>query len=190
MEYLLRGGRAVLAPLWNGSYERADGFSVLGSGGAAFREKTIQWVKELRQCINYLETRDDIDADKVGFQGTSFGAMMGPVLLALEPRLKTGILLQGGFVAVHAAATPFPPEIDPVNYAPRVEVPVLMMNGRYDAVFPFESSQVPLFEALGTPESQKRLLTFQSGHSSYGWNTDLYREGIGWLDGLWGDPSR
>jgi formylglycine-generating enzyme required for sulfatase activity/dienelactone hydrolase len=190
MEYLIRGGRAVLFPLWKGSYERGDGYSPLGSGAAAFREKTIQWVKELRQSIDYLETRADIDADKVGFQGTSFGALMAPILLALEPRLKTGILLQGGFLAIQAASTPLPPEIDAVNYAPRVRVPVLMMNGRYDAIFPYETSQLPLLRALGTPDSEKRHLTFESAHSSYGWTTELYREGLGWLDEIFGEPAR
>ncbi|NNM04577.1 MAG: prolyl oligopeptidase family serine peptidase [Gemmatimonadetes bacterium] len=140
MEYLIRGGRAVLFPLWNGSYERGDKFSPTGSGAVAFREKTIEWVKELRQSVDYLETRDYIDPDKIGFEGTSYGA--------------------------------------------------LMMNGRYDPIFPYESSQLPMFEALGTPDTQKRFLTFPSGHSSYGWNSELYREGISWLDQLFGKPLR
>ncbi len=65
-----------------------------------------------------------------------------------------------------------------------------MMNGRYDAVFPYEFSQVPFFEALGTPASQKKHLTFPSGHSSYGWNTELAAESIAWLDELFGEPVR
>ena len=28
------------------------------------------------------------------------------------------------------------PEVDPFNYAPRVRLPVLMLNGRYDLVCP------------------------------------------------------
>lgn len=191
MEYLIRGGRAVLFPLWNGSYERGvDGFSITGASAAALREKTIEWVKELRQSIDYLESRDDIDGAKIGYQGTSNGAVWGPILMALEPRLKTGILLGGGFVAINVEASPIPPEIDAVHYAPRVRVPVLMMNGRYDAIFPYENSQAPMFRALGTPEAQKRHLTYDSGHSSYGWSADLYREGLAWLDGLFGEPAR
>lgn len=190
MEMMLRGGRAVLFPLWKGSYERADGYSVLGSLAPAWREKNVQWVKELRQSIDYLETRDDIDADRVGYRGASFGAGMSPVLLALEPRLKTAVLTGAGFFVVSAAIEGFPADIDPATYAPRVTQPVLMMNGHYDAIFPYESSQVPFFEALGTPASQKKHLTFPSGHSTYGWATELRDEAIGWLDELFGEPSR
>lgn len=190
VEMMLRGGRAVLFPLWKGAYERADGYSVLGSLAPAWREKTVQWVKELQQSIDYLETRDDIDADKIGYRGASFGAGMSPVLLAMEPRLKTGVLTGGGFFVISAAIAGFPADIDPATYAPRVTVPVLMMNGRFDAVFPYEFSQVPFFEALGTPESQKKHLTFPSGHSSYGWRTELATESIAWLDELFGEPVR
>ena len=190
VEFMLRGGRAVLFPLWKGAYERADGYSVLGSLAPAWREKTVQWVKELQQSIDYLETRDDIDADKIGYQGASFGAGMSPVFLAMEPRLKTGVLNGAGYFVVSAAIGDFPPDVDPATYAPRVTAPVLMMNGRYDAVFPYELSQVPFFEALGTPESGKKHLTFPSGHSTYGWNTELTAESIGWLDELFGEPVR
>jgi len=190
VENMLRGGRAVLFPLWAGSYERSDGYSVMGSLAPAWREKTVQWVKELNQSIDYLETRDDIDADRIGFQGVSFGAAMSPVLLAMEPRLKTAVLNGGGFFAISAEIGDFPPEIDPATYAPRVTASVLMMNGRYDAIFPYESSQVPFFEALGTPESQKKHLTYPSGHSSYGWNMEYVVESLGWLDQVFGEPLR
>ena len=53
-----------------------------------------------------------------------------------------------------------------------------------------ERLQVPLFEAFGTPESQKKHLTFPSGHSSYGWTTELFAEVVAWLDELFGEPLR
>jgi len=42
------------------------------------------------------------------------------------------------------------PEVDPFNFAPRVRQPTLMLNGRYDFAFPVETSQLPLFQLLGT----------------------------------------
>ena len=33
------------------------------------------------------------------------------------------------------------PEVDEINFAPRVKVPTLMVNGRYDHFFPLETSQ-------------------------------------------------
>ena len=85
---------------------------------------------------------------------------------------------------------PMPPEIAGLNYASRVKVPVLMMNGRHDAIFPYETSQQPLLRLLGTPPDQKRHLVFPGGHSSFGWTNELIKEGLDWLDRWFGPPVR
>ena len=43
-EYLIRGGRAVMIPIWKGSYERSDGFHPLQTEWPSYREHVIQWV--------------------------------------------------------------------------------------------------------------------------------------------------
>jgi hypothetical protein len=48
------------------------------------------------------------------------------------------------------------PEVDPFTFAPRVRIPVLMLNGDQDFIFPLQTSQRPLFEALGTPSADKK----------------------------------
>jgi hypothetical protein len=42
--------------------------------------------------------------------------------------------------------------------------PVLMVNGRYDYVFPLEKSQEPLFKMLGTPEKDKEHIVLETPH--------------------------
>jgi fermentation-respiration switch protein FrsA (DUF1100 family) len=81
-----------------------------------------------------------------------------------------------------------PPEIDGLNYAPRVTIPVLMLNGRNDAIFPYETSQLPLYRILGTPPDAKRHVVYSGGHSSFGWTNELIREGLDWLDRHFGPP--
>ena len=56
------------------------------------------------------------------------------------------------------------PEADPFNFLPRVTIPILMLNGRYDDYYPLEESQKPLFRLLGTAPDQKRQLIYESGH--------------------------
>ena len=185
-ESLVRGGRAVLIPIWKGSYERQDGFHPLESASSVFREHVIAWVTELHQSIDYLETRRDVDAARIGYQGISFGSVWAPVFLSLEPRLRTAVLLLGGLPAMQTTQEPHPPEIQPFQYAPRVRQPVLMMSGRYDPIFPYETAQVPLFRLLGTPPDQKRHLTFPAGHSVHGWRDQLDKEALEWLDGRLG----
>src|SRR5262249_30985154 len=73
-----------------------------------------------------------------------------------------------------------PPEIEPLNFAPRVKVPTLMLNGRDDFMFPLESSQIPLFHLLGASNAEKRHMVFDSGHVPPG--NLLVRESLDWLD--------
>ena len=53
-----------------------------------------------------------------------------------------------------------PPEADPLNFAPRVTVPVLMLNGDQDFIFEAELSQKPLFRFLGSPADRKKYLVY------------------------------
>jgi len=72
-----------------------------------------------------------------------------------------------------------PPEVDKINFAPRVTMPILMVNGRYDYVFPLESSQKPMFRFLGTPEKDKRHAVFDGGHSPP--HDQMIKEVLDWL---------
>jgi len=89
----------------------------------------------------------------------SEGADAGVILTALEPRLKTSVL-QGTGIGEHVA-----PEIDSLDYAPRVRIPTLMLNGRYDYETPFAPSQRPLFALLGSPAEHKRHAVLEFGHA-------------------------
>ena len=184
VEMLVRGGRAVMVPIWKGSYERNDGYNSPQADNAAVREKIGQWVNELGQSIDYLQSRPDIDVERIAYNGFSHGAAWAPNFLALEPRLKTGILLLGGIGTRQHSA-----DINPVSYAPRVKVPVLMLNTRNDAFFPYETGQLTLFNLLGTSANQKLHRIFPGGHSLYGWYDDMVREHYDWLDKTLGPVS-
>ena len=90
-------------------------------------------------AIDYLEDRQDIDSEALAFYGFSWGGRLGPIALAVEPRLKVGVLNQAGLQHLKT------PETSVLNYLPRVKVPVLQCNGRYDTDFRFESSAKPFF---------------------------------------------
>ena len=81
-----------------------------------------------------------------------------------------------------------PPEGDAINYVSRVKIPVLMLGGRHDYIFPLETAQKPMFERLGTPAEHKRQVIFDSGHTNFP-RSESIREVLGWLDRYLG-PSR
>ena len=45
-----------------------------------YRDHVIYWSKDLGRSIDYLETRPDLDPQKIGYYGLSWGAAMGPIL--------------------------------------------------------------------------------------------------------------
>jgi len=103
---------------------------------------------------------------------------MGPILIATEPRFKTGILLLGGLCACKR-----PPAADPANFAPRVTIPILMINNAADATFPLETAQKPLFNLLGVPPEQKKHVLFPGEHSiPWEHRSEYHKTIIDWLD--------
>jgi hypothetical protein len=71
------------------------------------------------------------------------------------------------------------PEVDQINYLPRITQPVLMLNGIYDMYFPVESSQKPMFRLLGTSQAQKKMIVYPSGHLVP--PTEFIKETLAWL---------
>ena len=69
-----------------------------------------------------------------------------------------------------------------------MKIPVLMLNGRYDHFFPVESSQIPLFRLLGTPEKDKKHVIYDTGHAPP--RKDFIRETLDWLDKYLGPVKR
>lgn len=170
-DFLMRTGRAVLFPVYKGTFERR----IKASGPNAGRDLTILRAKDVFRSVDYLETRNDIDKDRIGYFGVSLGASPGPIYTALESRIKASVLVGGGLYRSLAF-----PEVDPLNFAPRARAPVLMLNGRHDFQMPAETRQKPLFQLLGAPEKQKRYVTFETGH--FPPPQDTMREALDWFD--------
>jgi dienelactone hydrolase len=125
--------------------------------------------------VDYLGKRPDIDTTKIAYYGLSWGAALGPIMLAIEPRFKTAVLFVAGLGMERGK-----PEVDPINFLPRVTVPVLMLNGKYDHFFPVETSQKPFYRLLGTPPDRKRYVVYEGGHSVP--REKLISETLVWLD--------
>ena len=149
-----------------------------------YREMALQWSKDLGRTIDYLETRDDIDTEKISYIGVSWGAYVGPRLVAVEPRIKAAVFAAGGDIPIPGVRE----EVDAWNFAPRVKVPVLMLNGKSDFTFPLETSQLPLLNLLGTPEKDKKHLLYKGAHEIFD-QIKVFRDMLDWLDGYIGPAS-
>ena len=175
-DFIVKSGRAVLFPVFKGMYERRDGLeTTVPNETAAYRDRVVAWVKEARRSVDYLETRQDIDIGKLAYFGFSWGGRLSGIALAGDTRFKAAVLYVAGFRFPRSM-----PEVDPFNFVRRVKIPVLMLNGRYDHYFPFETAQKPMFMMLGTPDADKKWLVYDGGH--FVPRDQLVKETLAWLD--------
>jgi serine/threonine protein kinase/dienelactone hydrolase len=173
IDFVVKSGRALMFPIYKDTYERLG--TPPDPGTIAERDEIIQQADDLRRSVDYLETRDDINHDKLAFFAISWGGGLFPIMTALEKRFKVIAIWSGGCDTFKVL-----PEADPMNFAPRVKAPVLMINGRYDFVFPLETCQEPLFRALGSPAADKKHILYDTGHMPA--ELPIMKETLDWLD--------
>jgi dienelactone hydrolase len=191
--FIIRSGRVVAAPIFKGTFDRDDSaFSLTSdsiwgdsefSAGTNWRDFQIKWVQDLSRTIDYLETREDINSDRLGFYGLSWGGGVAPIVLAVEDRIDAAVLNVGGLDDIYQ----YLPEADPFTFVTHVHDPVLMLNGEYDIVFPLETSQEPMFELLGTDPEHKKHYVTSAGHMVP--RDALIRETLDWFDRYLGAPE-
>lgn len=172
IDFVIRNGRAVIYPIYKGTYERSA--VPPGSDTVAARETLLQDSKDLGRVIDYLETRPDIDSNRIAFMGTSMGAALGVIFAGLEARFKAVIFLDGGFFSEKPL-----PGANQADFAPRIKAPVLLVASKFDWIFYGKDA---LLQLLGTPHTNKRAVTFDTVHDVSEQRTDLIREVLGWLD--------
>ena len=176
IDFIIKSGRAVLYPVYKGTYQRSDSLNTdVQDTSNFYRDHVVMWAKDLRRGVDYLETRPEVGTARLAYYGLSWGGAMGGLIPAVEPRIRVSALYVAGL-----DFEPARPEVEPINFLPRIRIPTLMINGRYDFFFPLESSQIPMFRLLGTPPGQKRYVVEEGSH--FVPRTRLIQEVLTWLD--------
>jgi eukaryotic-like serine/threonine-protein kinase len=175
LSYYVRNGRAVLWPVYKGTFERGKPELAAIHGGNeshAFTEFMVQVIKDFRRSIDYLHTRADIDTGKLAFYGMSWGGGLGTIIPAVEDRLALNILVAGGLNLIGR------PEVNAINYVNRITIPTLMLNGMYDRLIDQEIKPLP--GLLGTAPDHKRLILYETDHIPP--RAEYIKETLAWLD--------
>jgi len=145
----------------------------------------IQTVIDLRRAVDYLETRLEVDIDRIGYVGGSMGGIIGAIFIGVEPRIKAAALIVAGgnmsLMIRESQHYTMPPirdylqregisyvelqkmldPIDPINFigyfSPK---PVVFHLGKFDRIVPSEAGR-QLYEAAGEP---KQVYWYDAGH--------------------------
>ncbi len=157
---LLAGGYAVLALDARGHGERVLATGVPGpDGGPAGRDLMVASTIEQRRAFDYLATRSEIDASRIGALGVSLGGLMAFALAALEPRLRVAV---AGVTPVGALKQIISIPMAPQTFAGAIaRTPFLMLMGRQDEFYT-EQDAAELF--AGIPSPVKELVWYDAGH--------------------------
>jgi dienelactone hydrolase len=172
IDFVIRSGRAVVYPVYKGTYERSA--TPAAPDTVAGRESLIQTSKDLGRTIDYLVTRTDIDSKRLAYLGVSRGAALGVIFTGVEDRLKAVIFLDGGFFYENPL-----PGANQADFAPRIKAPVLMISGKFDWIFLGKDA---LLKLIGAPAADKKAVTFDTAHDVSEQRADLIREVLAWLD--------
>ena len=172
VDFVIQSGRAVLYPVIKGTYERSA--PMPGLDTVAGRETLIDQSKDLGRSIDYLETRADIDRNRIGYMGVSMTAAQGVIYTALEPRLKAVIFLDGGFFVEKPL-----PGADQADFAPHIKAPTLLICGKFDWIFLGKDA---LLRMIGAPAADKSYVLLETAHDVSEQRPALIKAVIGWLD--------
>jgi serine/threonine protein kinase len=183
LDAIVRSGRAVLLPIYQGTYERrqAAPFDDDAMGSEAWK---INVGHDLMRAIDYLQQRGDIDMNQLGYYGFSFGAEWAGSLVAFEPRLRAIVFEAGGLS--NEPLRKDRPLLEWRHYLPQIKAPVLMLNGRADTISPLKESQVPMFHLLGSPIKEHYI--HPNGHHMLPLDVK-FEQMLRWFDRHLGKPA-
>jgi len=161
-----------------GSREGADNRGRLGTDRADLmfrtRDGRIQAVQDLMRTVDYLQSRDDVRNDAIGFAGVSMGCRVGVPFFGLDERVRAAAFFVGGagsyaswavegteYAELAADRDLVSALTDPIAFASMTAGrPVFAANGTEDVLVQREPGE-RLQAALGEP---KTLRWFDGGH--------------------------
>ncbi len=136
------------------------------------QEIVLGTVRDSRRALDYLESRDEIDMNRVGLVGYSMGGWESFPLTAVEDRIKV----------TAACVTPARAErYNPIasqHYVRGIgDRPFAMFMGRGDTMCPIDQAE-RLYDLIPSP--RKKLRIFESGHKL---PIEYVPEAVDWLIG-------
>ena len=175
----LSRGAAVLAIDGPGQYEAP----MLG-----IYYSTERWAAVGKPLVDWLVVRKEVDAERIGLSGTSFGTFFGTILTAHEPRVRacavTSVCHEPAAETIFQQASPtfkkrfmymsgitdeaefdkFRKTITWEGHTEKIRVPYLCVAGEFDELSPIEHS-LRLVKSVKGP---KQMVVYQESRHSVG----------------------
>lgn len=150
------------------------------------REIITQTVFDLSRTVDFIETRPELDAKKIGFMGISLGGITGTIFTGVEKRVKVPVIvlaggqfnLMYGKKALTAEAKDFTSIIEPLNFVEQIAPrPLLMINAEEDEIVLPVMSKL-LYKKAKKP---KKIIWFPGKHHTIPIEK-VYQEATNWFN--------
>ena len=146
------------------------------------------WIATGTAAVEWLTARSEIDPERIGLAGNSFGSFFGTIAAAHEPRIRavsvSAVCHEPGFHTIFEEASPtfkmrfmymsgirdeaefdvFRRGMTWEGHAEKIRAPYLCVAGEFDELSPLEHTE-RLMKALGGP---KRMVVYQDSRHSVG----------------------
>lgn len=172
------------------------GVAVLALDGPGYWESPVRglyvdvpgWAETGKETMKWLLARPEIDAERIGVTGVSFGTFFSAILMSDEPRYKAcaaiGTCYEPGGRRIFDEASPtfkrrfmfmsgitsesefedFRKTLDWHGYAEKIKAPYLVVAGGSDELCPLEAAEA-FVKTLGGP---KQLVIYEDSRHSVG----------------------
>ena len=174
-----RDARSAKRGLGNSACQPVAGAALL------LGETMIAWrVYDVMRTIDWIETRKDLDASRIGLMGISGGGTITTFAAALEPRIKAAMIsgylntFKASIVAMSHCIDNYVPGI--LNWCENYDVasliaprPLYVESGTRDNIFPIAASKEAfanvkrVYTALGAPDAAEHEI-FEGEHLFHG----------------------
>jgi len=188
-DMLYKNGYAVLRIDISNHGDRIEhefDFDLMGDTRYRTREVVTQTVFDLRRAVDFIEMREKLDANRIGFLGISLGGITGTIFCGVEERVKVPVIvLAGGQLnlmygkkALSEETKDFTGIIEPKNFVKQISPrPLLMQNADNDEVIPPIMSKL-LYKKAKRP---KEIIWYPAKHRTIPIQ-QVYQDGIDWFD--------
>lgn len=146
------------------------------------------WIATGTAAVDWLTARPEIDPDRIGLSGNSFGSFFGTIAAAHEPRIRavsvSAVCHEPGFHTIFEEASPtfkmrfmymagitdeaefdnFRKSMTWEGHSDRIGVPYLCVAGEFDELSPLEHTE----HLMKTLQGPKRLVVYQDSRHSVG----------------------
>ncbi|OFX33276.1 MAG: hypothetical protein A2W90_03705 [Bacteroidetes bacterium GWF2_42_66] len=109
-----------------------------------------QAVAAIIRAVSFLESRSEVNKEKIGIMGISWGGYNTSVTVGVDERLSAAIIVYGCGELYknsvwtregHVFSETYKQQLDPANYLPNAKIPIFWLNNNTDHFFPLDSFQ-------------------------------------------------